>query len=159
VAIYAKIAIKKREGTEKEYLALLNTGAGLRPLPTGDTILIPFIIVPPEVAEEIGITNLKKLPKLGEYYMVEDTYTVCLYDPEDRVVVCKECYIFIRPTENRILLSFEFLASTDIIIDPRRRCWIYRPEGKEIEDFFKAKNYREVPKKLLRFTPYYDYVD
>lgn len=115
--------------------------------------------MPPEVAEEIGITDLKKLPKLGEYYMVEDTYIVCLYDPEDRVVVYKECYIFIRPTENRILLSFEFLASTDIIIDPRRRCWIYRPEDKEIEDFFKAKNYQEPPKKLLRFTPYYDYVD
>ncbi len=157
MAIYAKITIKK-SGAKKEYIALLNTGAGLKPLPTGDTLTIPFIIVPPEVIEEIDNINFKELSRVGEYYMVEDMYTVCLHDPNDRTIVCKECYIFVRPGENRILLSFEFLGAADIIIDPKRRCWIYRPEGKEIDDFFKIKNFREVPKKLLRFTPYYDFV-
>ncbi len=158
MAIYAKITIKKGE-TKKEYLALLNTGAGLKPLPTGDVLSIPFIIVPPEVAEEINIPDFKKLYKVGEYYVTTDTYTVCLHDINDDIVVCKECFILVRPGENRILLSFEFLASADIIIDPKRRQWIYRPENKEIDDFFKTKKFHEIPKQLLRFTPYYDYVD
>jgi len=158
MAIYAKITIEKGGMQKKEYLALLNTGAGLKPLPTGDVLLIPFIIVPPEVAKEINISNYEELSKIGEYYIAEDTYIVCLYDPEDKVVVCKECFVLVRPTENRILISFEFLASADIVIDPRKRCWIYRPENKEIDDFFKVKNFRCLPKHLLRFTPYYDYV-
>jgi len=96
--------------------------------------------------------------------MAENTYEVCPHDskdPKDRVVVCKECYIFVRPGENRIIISFEFLASADIIIDPKRRCWIYRPKNMEIDDFFKAKNFRNVPKiaqiqsllRLCRLAP------
>jgi len=160
VAIYTKITIRKRKGGGKrEYLALLNTGAGLKPLPTGEQLSIPFIIVPPEVAREIGIPDHRKLPEVGEYRMVKDTYIVCLHAPNDDEIVCLECYIFVRPEENRILLSFEFLASADIIIDPRRRCWIYRPENKEVDDFFKAINFRDVPKRLLKYTPYHDYID
>ena len=56
---------KEREG--KEYLALLSTGAGSKPLPTGDALLISFIIVPSEVAEEIGISDYIDSPKIGEY--------------------------------------------------------------------------------------------
>jgi len=159
VAIYAKITIRKKGTEGKAYLALLNTGAGLRPLPTGDVLLIPFIIVPPKVAEEIGVPDLRELPKIGEYYMAEDTYVVCLHDPDGEVVVCRESYVFVRPSESRILLSFEFLAAADIIVDPRERCWIYRPGNRRVDDYFKAKDFRKVPKQLLRFTPYYDFVD
>ncbi len=159
MAIYAKITIRERGKEEcREYIALLNTGASLKPLPTGDTIVIPFIIVPPEVARELRIPRLEELPRVGAYYMSEKTYIVCLHDTDDNVVVCRECYIFVRQAENRILISFEFLASADIIIDPKRRCWIYRPEGKEVDDFFKKKDFRKLPKKLLKYTPYYDYV-
>ena len=57
MAIYAKITIKRKNtDIEKSYIALLNSGAQLKPISVDiDFIPLPTIIVPPEVAQELQV--------------------------------------------------------------------------------------------------------
>ena len=159
MGIYAKISIKRKTGeTARKYIALLNSGCSLRPLSLEVRILkIPYIVVPPQVASEFG-RAIDKLLKRGEYYVDEEyTYRVCLCDPEDKPVVCvDDCFLFVEEGLDRILIPLEFLMITGIKLDPANMCWEYK--GRSIKCVFESKDIRELDRKLLRFTPYYELV-
>ena len=89
MAIYAKITIQKRGTSIKgEYIALLNSGAKLKPMsPEMDFIPLPHIIVPPEVAAELEVRQEDLAEERGQYSIDgRNLYKVCLYDLEDNPV-------------------------------------------------------------------------
>ena len=158
MAIYAKITIKeKKTKNKREYIALFNSGSSLKPISIDLRVLpISYIIVPTEVALELGI-DLKRLPKKGKYYVHEGTYEVCIHDPDDEPITCLDIqYIFIEEGLDRILLPAEFLMNAKIKLDLETLSW--ECKGRKIKSIFEAKDIRKISKKLLRYTPYYDLV-
>jgi len=159
MAIYAKIKIKrKNKNKEETCIALLNTGSSLKPISIDIRVLpIPYIIVPKELALELGVV-LEKLPKKDKYYVDENIYEVCMYDLEDKPVVCIDIqYLFIEEGLDRILLPIEFLMKAKIKLDIETLSWEHK--GKKVKSIFEGKDIRKIDKKLLRFTPYIDLVD
>ncbi len=158
MSIYAEITIKeKRTGREGRYIALLNSGSSLRPISVDVRVLpITYIIVPPEVAGEIGI-DLTETFRRGEHYLYEGEYEVCMCCPEGEKILCLDTqFILIEEGLDRIIIPAEFLMRAKIKLDLGTLSWEYG--GRKIKSIFEAKDIRTIDKKLLRYTPYYDLV-
>ena len=160
MAIYAKITIQKRGASVKgEYIALLNSGAKLKPMsPEMDFIPLPHIIVPPEVAAELGVQQEDLTEERGRYSIDRrNLYKVCLYDLEDNPVVCLDNVLLIIENDlDEILLTYEFLSVAQIDLKPSIHAWVFR--GRVIKSIFAAKKIGEIDKKLLRYTPYREFL-
>jgi len=117
----------------------------------------PYIIVPPEVANELGV-DLQKVYRRGKYYIdLTNTYEVCLLDLQDNPVVCLECDLYIEEGLNRIIIPMEYLEAADITISAGKRSW--KVEGKtdwiknvlEVKEVLAKEN-----KKVLKYTPIHE---
>ena len=109
----------------------------------------PYIIVPPEVANELGV-DLQKVYRRGKYYIdLTNTYEVCLLDLQDNPVVCLECDLYIEEGLNRIIIPMEYLEAADITISAGKRSW--KVEGKT--DWIKNCLLTERDPELLKYTP------
>ena len=160
MAIYAKITIQKR-GTDirGEYIALLNSGAKLKPMsPDMDFIPLPHIIVPPEVARELKVQREDLTEERGRYSIdKKGLYKVCLYDLEDNPVVCLDTVLLIIENDlDEILLTYEFLSVARIDLKPSIHAWVF--EDKVIKSIFAVKRISEIDKRLLRYTPYREFL-
>ena len=130
MAIYAKITVQKRSTSIKgEYIALLNIGAKLKPMsPEMDFIPLPYIIVPPEVAAELGVQQ-EDLTEERDQYSIDrrNLYRVCLYDLGDNPVVCLDnVLLIIEDGLDEILLTYEFLSIAQIDLKPSIHAWVFR---------------------------------
>ncbi len=160
MAIYAKITIQKR-GTSirEEYIALLNSGAKLKPMsPDIDFIPLPHIIVPPEVAVELGVKKEDLTEERGKYSIDrKNLYKVCLYDLKDKPVVCLDnVLLVIEDGLDEVLLTYEFLSVAQIDLKPSIHAWVFG--DRTIKSIFAAKKISEIDKKLLRYTPYREFL-
>jgi len=156
MAIYAKITIKRKNtDIEKSYIALLNSGAQLKPISVDiDFIPLPTIIVPPEVAQELQV-DLGDFVGKEKKYLIDgkNLYKVCLYDPDDNPVVClDDVLLVIEKDLDRILITYEFMSIAQIDLKPSIHSWVH--EGKIVKNIFMAKKISEIERKLLRYTPY-----
>ena len=159
MVIYAKITIEREDRKiKKDYIALLNSGAGLTIYdPELDFLPILYILVPWGVAKELEVSK-RSMIKRGEKFWVDtaSSYTVCLYDPDDNPVKCvRNIILVVEDGLNEILIPYEFLAVTGIDLRPSKHSWVC--EGKEILSIFRAKSIREIDKRLLKYTRYRRY--
>jgi len=120
----------------------------------------PYIIVPTEVARELGV-DLQKTYRRGRYYIdLKTTYEVCLLDLEDRPVVCLECDLYAEDGLNRILIPMEYMEAADITISTGRKSWRVENRTDWIKSVLEVKEIVEsLDRQILRFTPIYDIME
>ncbi len=73
-------------------------------------------------------------------------------------VVCLDNVLLVVEEDlDEILLAYEFLSVARIDLKPSIHAWVF--EGKAIRSIFAAKRIDELEKRLLRYTPYREFLE